>query len=203
VFWGGGGAGPDFTAVGANYYYDGSGYKYDTSSNHATDYYQANGTHNFLVAPSGTADTAITWTTAMTIDNSGRVTTPNQPYFVGTLSGGYHAANSIVPISTTNYTGIVNNGTRLTVPTSGVYFIHAAQLVDPNTSGYAYFTIAINGVNKYHSHSNFTTENNKDYYATLVYPMSVNDYVEIKYMGTDINTSWGNNHSTISMHKLS
>ena len=31
------------------------------------------GTHGFYVAPSGTADAAISWTTAMTIDNSGNV----------------------------------------------------------------------------------------------------------------------------------
>ena len=32
-----------------------------------------NGTHEFKVAPSGTADSAISWTNAMTIDNSGNV----------------------------------------------------------------------------------------------------------------------------------
>ena len=41
----------------------------DQASVHSQD----GGTHNFKVAPSGTADSAISWTTAMTIDNSGDV----------------------------------------------------------------------------------------------------------------------------------
>jgi hypothetical protein len=41
----------------------------------ASKYIQKNdGQHVFQVAPSGTADSAITWTTAMTIDNSGYIT---------------------------------------------------------------------------------------------------------------------------------
>jgi len=34
--------------------------------------YRQNGEHSFHVAPSGTADSAISWTTAMTIDNNGK-----------------------------------------------------------------------------------------------------------------------------------
>jgi len=47
----------------------------------ATQYKQTSGTHVFNVAPSGTADAAISWTTAMTIDNAGIVTQPAQPAF--------------------------------------------------------------------------------------------------------------------------
>jgi len=43
------------------------------SSDYAAQHMQRDGTHQFRVAPSGTADTAILWTTAMTIDNSGNV----------------------------------------------------------------------------------------------------------------------------------
>ena len=42
-------------------------------TNKATNYYQQDGKHVFRTTPSGTADTAITWTTAMTIDNNGIV----------------------------------------------------------------------------------------------------------------------------------
>jgi hypothetical protein len=47
-------------------------YKYMATSS-ATDYVQEGGTHQFKVAPSGTSDAAITWTTAMKIDNVGMV----------------------------------------------------------------------------------------------------------------------------------
>ena len=46
-------------------------YKYMESS-YATDYSQEGGTHQFKVAASGTADAAITWTTALNITNDGR-----------------------------------------------------------------------------------------------------------------------------------
>tara|TARA_R110001632_G_scaffold17691_1_gene55774 strand:- start:11 stop:1648 length:1638 start_codon:yes stop_codon:yes gene_type:complete len=53
-----------------NTYYDGA-WKY-INTDEATRYNQENnGSHSFMVAPSGAADTAISWTTAMTIDNSG------------------------------------------------------------------------------------------------------------------------------------
>jgi hypothetical protein len=49
-----------------------AGHKYLTSS-FASWYYQYNGTHNWLTAPSGTAGNAITFTTAMTLDASGNL----------------------------------------------------------------------------------------------------------------------------------
>ena len=56
-----------------NAYFDGS-WKY-INTDEASRHYQHSGTHTFDVASSGTADTAITWTTAMTIDNSGNIQT--------------------------------------------------------------------------------------------------------------------------------
>jgi len=54
----------------SNAYYDGAN-KYKRSSQPSAYYGIASGTHTFNVAPSGTADAAITWTTALAIDNSG------------------------------------------------------------------------------------------------------------------------------------
>ena len=48
-----------------------NGYKY-ISTDKASTYHQYDGAHNFRVAPSGTADAAISWNTAMTITNDGR-----------------------------------------------------------------------------------------------------------------------------------
>jgi len=49
-----------------------TGWKY-IDSEYASQHFQFNGEHQFRVAPSGTADAAITWTNAMVIDNSGNV----------------------------------------------------------------------------------------------------------------------------------
>jgi hypothetical protein len=55
-----------------NAYFDSAGWKYAATAG-ATNFYQSGGAYVFRVAPSGTADSAISWTTAMTIDNSGNV----------------------------------------------------------------------------------------------------------------------------------
>ncbi len=54
-----------------NAYDDGTS-KYITTDE-ASNYYQLAGKHIFRVAPSGTADSAISWTTAITIENDGKV----------------------------------------------------------------------------------------------------------------------------------
>jgi len=59
------------TYLGSNWKDDGSN-KY-INTDEASLYKQSAGVHSFMVAPSGSADAAITWTTAMTIDNSGDV----------------------------------------------------------------------------------------------------------------------------------
>ena len=72
------GAGSD-TEYSNNSYYN-SGYKYiDTAL--AASYAQAQGKHIFKAAPSGNADSAISWNTVMTINNDGIVTKPLQPAF--------------------------------------------------------------------------------------------------------------------------
>ena len=59
------------TYLGTNVY-ENSGAKY-LRTDKSSLYRQQSGKHDFYVAPSGTADAAISWTTAMTIDNSGNV----------------------------------------------------------------------------------------------------------------------------------
>ena len=67
----------------ANTYINASNVTSYLSTDEASQYWQNGGTHIFNVAPSGTADAAVTWTTAMTIDNSGNLlvgTTDTAPY---------------------------------------------------------------------------------------------------------------------------
>jgi hypothetical protein len=81
--------------LGANNYFDGSNFRYKTSSGAA--YYNVNdGTHNWFTAPSGTAGDAISFTQAMTLDASGNLG-------VGTTSPAHKIEASS---STNNYIGV-------------------------------------------------------------------------------------------------
>ena len=62
-------------AIFASNYYLKSGTGADTyiNTDEATQYYQEAGTHVWKYAPSGTADTTITWSEAMRIDSSGNL----------------------------------------------------------------------------------------------------------------------------------
>jgi hypothetical protein len=73
--------------------YLGSNWKDDTNNKYintdeASVYRQTAGTHIFQVAPSGSADAAMTLTTAMTIDNSGDVTVDTGNLVIGTAGKG-------------------------------------------------------------------------------------------------------------------
>jgi len=65
----------DFS-IANNVYYN-SGWKYINTDQAARMVLNNEGKIVFQTAPSGTADTAISWTTAMTIDNNGHVFTPS------------------------------------------------------------------------------------------------------------------------------
>ncbi len=77
--------------LASNGYYDtGNTWRYKTTDE-AANYYLYQGTHNWRVAASGTVDTAITWTNAMTIINNGNVgvggdATPDNLFSVGSTS---------------------------------------------------------------------------------------------------------------------
>jgi hypothetical protein len=58
--------------VAQNAYLDSGGWKY-ISTDEASFFNQASGDHTFYVAASGTADSAISWITALKIDNNGNV----------------------------------------------------------------------------------------------------------------------------------
>ena len=58
---------------GSNFYYDSVSSRWEYITNdEATKYNQANGNHTFSTAASGSADAAITWTTALEIKDDGR-----------------------------------------------------------------------------------------------------------------------------------
>jgi len=79
--------------IGSNFYFkSGTGWVYRTTDEANQIVFDADGSIDFKVASSGTADNAISWTTAMTIDNSGNVATPGITLGNGTT---YNAANHL------------------------------------------------------------------------------------------------------------
>ena len=111
------------TMVNSNCFFDGTNYKY-ISSAEASLYQQASGAHNWRIAASGTINTAISFTQAMTLDASGNLgvgaTSPSAT-FRATVQGVGTSGNpmggvlfrqgatdvfSISPISTDNTTDV-------------------------------------------------------------------------------------------------
>jgi hypothetical protein len=70
-----------------NAYESGNSWKYRDTAAAALYSRNNNGDHVFEVAPSGTADAAISFTNALTINNAGQVSTPNRFTMSGTGSG--------------------------------------------------------------------------------------------------------------------
>ena len=78
-----------------------------------------NGTHKFSVAPTGAADSTITWTDGLTIDNAGAVSIPSAAgtQIALTVKGGNNLVDNIA-LNVTNQAGdtgtnIRNNGQLL------------------------------------------------------------------------------------------
>ena len=88
--------------INENAYYNGSNWVYLTSTQ-ASNYYQGSGTHVWRTAPSGTAGNAISFTQAMTLDNSGNLG-------VGTSSptGKVHSSNSYSNSSNVSFVAEAN-----------------------------------------------------------------------------------------------
>lgn len=98
--------------ISTNTYFD-TAYKYKATAA-AARYGQAAGAHVWYNAPSGTAGGTITWTQAMTLDNSGILTTPKGGCQV--ISGTSVSASS----TAVNFTGIPSWVKKITVMFSGV-----------------------------------------------------------------------------------
>ena len=95
-----------------NAYYN-SGFKYASGSSLPSSYYQqTNGTHTWGIAGSGTAGNAITYTTAMSLDNGGNL-------LVGTTSTQAFSKFlvSIIPGTTTGYATLPTTATGYTAAT--------------------------------------------------------------------------------------
>ncbi len=102
-----------------NAYYNGANWIYKTSGFGAAQYWQFQGSHNWNIAPSGTAGNAITFTQAMTLDASGNL-------LVGTTSN------------------LASNGVII-YPAAGGYSSAGMGHASGTASGSAYWTWYYNG----------------------------------------------------------
>ena len=142
-------------AIGENSYLATDGaYKYLTTDE-ASSYIQSNGIHSFKVAVSGTADAAITWTDALTIDSAGNVTLPAQPAFNVNLS------TSQNDIATGAWTTVLFNNERFdqgsnfntgtytfTAPVTGKYQLDVSLRLENVDAAAGYYEVRIATSNK-------------------------------------------------------
>ena len=134
-------------AVGRNMYYDGSWKRINSA--HAQEYLQDNsGNHLFRVAASGAADSAISWNTAMTIDNAGVVTKPLQPAFSACLSTSHTFAVGTTTIVFDSEIFDQNSdfnapSATFTAPVTGKYQFNISIRIDNMDQGASYYRLML------------------------------------------------------------
>jgi hypothetical protein len=122
----------DRVGMTANAYMDQTNSRFEyIGTGHATHYSHSDGQHIFQVAPGGTADNPITFSTVMTINNDGIVTKPLQPAFsayANTAQNNISTAYSTVTFDTERFdqNADFNTSTHtFTAPVTGKYLFAA------------------------------------------------------------------------------
>jgi len=126
-------------------------------------------------------------------------------YAYGHLSAVGASANYIVPFKTLHNNGAqINNTTsnsnKLTILSGGVYVIHAQQLVQPNGAN-NYLHVRIDGTAVAHSY-NASTSSQIDHVVTVMRRIEKDSFIDFKVTNATSN-SWGVEHSTWSIHRIS
>ncbi len=157
-----------------NSYRTASGYAYKNTDK-ASLYANDDGLHEFKVAPSGSADAAITWDTAMTIDNSGRVIQHKKIYSiyksygggVGDLTGGTLVDSEGITFSTS--TG------KWTAPIAGLYQMGGSFYTNGDTTMEVY--IKKNGSSTAFLNNLTSNRNSFGYSVSTIIYLAANDTV--------------------------
>jgi len=157
-----------------------NGYKY-ISTDKASTYHQYDGAHNFRVAPSGTADAAISWNTAMIINNAGIVTKPLQPAAVAYNMPNHNNGTLVYSIEKFDNAGNMNitNG-RFTCPVAGVYSVSISGFYDNGRANNGDVTIRVN--NSVYVRATYSNESQSTYVAITgvsLVKVAANDYITI------------------------
>ena len=162
-----------------------SGWKYIRSMKATQIHMPYSGEVKFRRANSGSADGAITWSESMRIDDSGRITTPDQPAFNAKLSAATGANfNGTLVFNTVQYNiGNHYNGTngRFTAPVDGRYLFNwytnvntdsnatslwGDWLINGSYSGFRFYT--------YVSHGGWELLT-----ASIIFDLNSGDYVNV------------------------
>ena len=201
-----------FVSLNGNAYVDSVNSRWEyVNSDFASQYQQYDGNHNWRVAASGTADAAISWIDAMTINNAGIATIPNQPALSIRRSGGqlvfnvgdsYFATTGVTKY--TNKGGITHNTSngRFTVPVAGTYHVGFHTMSEAGASG---FYLMLNGVaftQTYDSNASGSGQWNNQA-ATIIMTCAANDYISIICAQNGANkTAHADIHSALSIHLI-
>ena len=174
--------------IAGNAYSNNNGvFAYRNSGQPATAIGLDNGGISFLTAGNGTADAAISWTSALGIYNAGYVTKPNNPAFRAYYSvNGYWALGSeaVFTFDSTEYNigscYNTSNG-RFTAPVAGVYQFNFYTIIYGSvTNGAVSFRknggYPSSGYNIHFSPTNSSTSWSNVVYTTSIY-LNAGDYV--------------------------
>ena len=152
-----------------------------------------------LVLDNGSVTVSAGGSLSATINTSGHATFPRQPVYYGNFNAvtGTNYFPTVTDVFNVGFTRSGNN--RLTVPTSGKYYVAAQQLV--NTAGTAiYFAIQKNGATVAYAYS--AGDDTYDVVVSALLNLSANDYIDLNIGGTTTHT-WGGPHSSYSVFKVS
>ena len=159
-------------------------------------YEQIYGKHIFRVASSGTADSAISWTTAMTIDNSGRVTMPSQPSFSAGISS--HSGTGEI----TNWAINTNIGShfssstgRFTAPVAGKYLISFFGMSNSNQTVDVSCKKNGSDTNQLVPYASSTGNTHVHVAGSSVFDLAANDYVSMFSNGATFYGTSSGRHS--------
>jgi hypothetical protein len=102
------------TGLNHNAYNDGTNWKYLLNFSASRYVQNGNGNHQWFTAPSGTADNAISFTQAMTLDASGNLgigTSSTGNLYAGVFYDGSNTSYYVDPASTSNFVGLTVSNT--------------------------------------------------------------------------------------------
>jgi len=187
-----------------------------SETNKASLYRQQQGTHTFKVAPSGTADNSVSWTTGLQITNDGEITKPNNPAFYAYIDSimGPNSTHGTVSFSGTSYNIGSHYSTStytFTAPVDGIYSFTlnvSVENVETYDSNYWGFNFVVGGV---HHQWQFIIENwdNLSYFSKCIsreFQMDANDtcYVYLDGSGSTHFHSMmsGNKNCSFSGHLI-
>ena len=191
--------------VGSNVYRNSSNTNSYIVTEKASIYEQYNGEHYFNVAPSGSADAAISFAQGMKSSNAGIVTMPYQPAFSAYRNAG-HVTSGVLVCNGEHFDTGGNHNTsngRFTAPVAGKYMISTFHMCVNNagTLDNKYYSVNVNGsIYKEVYNSSGGAVHHQFNWSGLI-QLAANDYVTLNFGNFNIYAHHAN-YSTFSGHLI-